>query len=186
MSIRKLTKDDFITSDWSGGTTTQVYIEPENSSVAEQNFDFRISTATCELDESPFTPYNDYNRFITPLDGIMRLVNGEEEVKLNPYDIYAFGGEDPVTSYGKVRDFNLIVNKDKYGSLRRVKFNDEFDFDVGCSTCIIFTMDSGIEFTANGESFVLNKMDAVIIKNENVNIKLKAEDKATVLIATVS
>lgn len=186
MSIKKLTNDDFVTTNWSGGTTTQVYIEPLEATVAEKNFDFRISTATVEVDESVFTQYEDYNRFITPLTGSLKLVKSDETVDLLPFDIYAFGGEEPITSYGKVRDFNLMVKKGKQGSLRRVKFNKSLDFDVQSKTCVMFAIGSKVTIKAGDEVFELENMEAILFKDENITVELSTEDISTLLIATVS
>ncbi len=41
-------------STWSGGTTTELFIYPEVAEYSERNFDFRISTATVEVEESNF------------------------------------------------------------------------------------------------------------------------------------
>ena len=43
MKIRHLTAGDFRTSTWSGGTTTELFLYPENGSYAQREFLFRIS-----------------------------------------------------------------------------------------------------------------------------------------------
>ena len=58
----KLTPADFVTSTWSGGTTTQLAIAPEGAVYAERSFLWRVSSATVELETSDFTPLPDYNR----------------------------------------------------------------------------------------------------------------------------
>ena len=54
MKIEHLTAGNFITSTWAGGTTTQLYLYPENGSYANRDFLFRISSATVDLEESGF------------------------------------------------------------------------------------------------------------------------------------
>ena len=49
MNITILSKSDYITSNWSGGSTTQLFISPATASYAERNFDFRISSAKVEV-----------------------------------------------------------------------------------------------------------------------------------------
>ena len=85
--MREIFENEFITSNWSGGTTSQIFIEPENASVKNKDFDFRISSATCDLDKSEFTPYNGFTRYITPLDGNLKLVNNGNIVNLLPFEI---------------------------------------------------------------------------------------------------
>ena len=55
MDIRHLTPADYRTSCWSGGTTTEIFIWPEDADYAARRFAVRISSATVELEESDFT-----------------------------------------------------------------------------------------------------------------------------------
>jgi environmental stress-induced protein Ves len=40
------------TAKWSGGETTELFISPEGSSYKKRDFDFRLSTATVEVNQS--------------------------------------------------------------------------------------------------------------------------------------
>ena len=62
-----------IVSNWSGGSTTQLYICPENATLQELNFDLRISSAIIEVESSNFTTFSGYKRIIFPLEGILTL-----------------------------------------------------------------------------------------------------------------
>ena len=75
MIIRHLTAGDFRTSTWSGGTTTELYLYPENGSYAARDFLFRISSATVDLPESDFTALPGVERYITPLAGSFTLTH---------------------------------------------------------------------------------------------------------------
>lgn len=57
------------TSNWSGGTTTQLFIYPPEASYAARNFLFRISTATVETETSTFTDLTGFNRILLLLNG---------------------------------------------------------------------------------------------------------------------
>ena len=41
---------------WSGGSTTELFIFPPTGNYRKRNFDFRLSTATVEVDTSDFLP----------------------------------------------------------------------------------------------------------------------------------
>ena len=73
MDWKLLTKADYVTTSWSGGTTTQLAIAPEGAVYADRDFLWRLSSATVELDHSDFTPLPDYNRFLAILDGEIKL-----------------------------------------------------------------------------------------------------------------
>ena len=62
MTLTRLTPEDYITTRWSGGATTELLIRPRGAAYAQRAFLCRISSATVELDESTFTPLPDYER----------------------------------------------------------------------------------------------------------------------------
>ena len=100
---------DFVTTEWSGGTTTELFICPEGASYKERRFEARISTAYVELDESTFTRLDGVKRFLTPLcPGFTLTVNGRTR-ELPFGDILEFSGEDDVKCVGKGRDLNLML-----------------------------------------------------------------------------
>ena len=71
MEWKLLTREDYATTNWSGGTTTQLSIAPEGAVYADRDFLWRLSSATVEDGESEFTPLPDYNRWILLLDGVL-------------------------------------------------------------------------------------------------------------------
>ena len=85
MQILHLTQKDYKTSQWSGGTTTELLIWPEGADYAKREFQVRISSATVELAESDFTPLQGVIRYITPLSGGFTLTHpGEMPVVMAP------------------------------------------------------------------------------------------------------
>lgn len=109
-----LTKEDYITTSWSGGTTTQLAIAPEGAVYADRDFLWRFSSAGVDLEHSDFTPLPDYNRLIATLKGGLDMKVGEgERFSLVPYQVYSFDGGVPVESWGRCTDFNLMLRKGK-------------------------------------------------------------------------
>lgn len=107
-----LTKERYVTTLWSGGTTTQLAIAPEGAVYADRDFLWRLSSAGVELDHSDFTSLPDYNRLISILRGEMKLKIGEgEPFPLEPLQLCAFDGGVPVESWGKCTDYNLMMRK---------------------------------------------------------------------------
>jgi environmental stress-induced protein Ves len=94
---------------WSGGSTTELFIYPDDADLAKRNFEVRVSSATVEAEESVFSSFTGYVRHITPLRGEMRLVHeGHGEITLTPPRTDTFDGEWTTRSYGRCTDFNLI------------------------------------------------------------------------------
>ena len=111
MDIRHVTQKDYRVSQWSGGTTTEVFIWPEGASYAQRAFSLRISSATVELEESDFTALPGVMRYIVPLKGGFTLTHpGEDPVVMAPLDNpYRFSGEIATHCVGRATDFNLML-----------------------------------------------------------------------------
>lgn len=104
--------DDCKLSKWAGGETREYVIYPEDSNVVDRNFDFRISSATVELETSTFTPFNGYDRFLMILDGQLSIHHqGQYSKQLNTFYYDLFSGDWVTTSEGKVIDFNVIYKR---------------------------------------------------------------------------
>jgi environmental stress-induced protein Ves len=96
-------------SSWTGGTTTELLIFPENSSVSEQNFDYRISTAKVLVEKSEFTSFPMHNRKLAILEGKLRIQHNHSDwYTLNAGEQTEFKGEWVTHSEGQVVDFNVI------------------------------------------------------------------------------
>ena len=112
--MKHLSEDDYKVSTWSGGKTTELAIAPEGAVYGDRDFLWRLSSATVDLDESDFTELPDYDRLITPLDGVMTLThNGGEPIELNPGDVDGFDGAWHTHSVGRCTDFNLMLRKEQ-------------------------------------------------------------------------
>lgn len=110
MKIR--TTDHFLISNWAGGKTTQLYISPEDSSLGERNFDWRISSAVVEIEESEFSLFEGYERILIPLKGRLEMEheteNGFINQSVNEFELARFSGNWKTKGKGKLTDFNLI------------------------------------------------------------------------------
>lgn len=120
MKLIHLTPADYITTKWSGGLTTQLGIAPQGALYADRDFLWRLSSATVEDAESTFTALPDYERLISTLEGEIALNhNGGEKLTLRPYEVHRFDGGDDTRSWGRCRDFNLMLRKGRCaGELR--------------------------------------------------------------------
>lgn len=102
------------TTEWSGGRTTELAIFPPESSYANRNFLFRISTATVESESSTFTSLPGYKRLLMILKGELEITHVDQYTKkLNPFDTDTFEGGWQTTAKGVVTDFNIMYAPDK-------------------------------------------------------------------------
>ncbi len=102
-------RDQIKPSIWSGGKTWTYYIAPQNATLQERNFDIRISSASVETEQSTFSDFSGYKRFISVLTEPITLeINGLKEI-VDCNTIVEFSGSDHVISYGKTLDINVFI-----------------------------------------------------------------------------
>lgn len=114
MQIEIILQADCPTTNWAGGSTTQLYIFPAGLGV-EDDFIFRISSATVNSGKCAFSDFSAYNRFLTVLKGDMFIRHGEApENHLYEFAPVFFDGA--VQTYSRsttaIIDFNIIWKKD--------------------------------------------------------------------------
>jgi environmental stress-induced protein Ves len=118
MKTKHIKAKDLQTSLWAGGTTTQLYIYPENSQYKNLDFDFRISTAKVELPSSDFTALPGISRQLMILEGGIIIEHQNHHKKtLNKFDIDTFEGDWQTSSKGTCIDFNLMCSKGNSGKI---------------------------------------------------------------------
>lgn len=182
--IKVIKKEELSTSKWSGGTTTQLYIYPENELYENRNFKFRISSAKVDLEESTFTKLPNIKRKIMILDGKLKLVHeNHHEITLEKFDQDTFYGDWNTKSYGKVIDFNLMLNKNTDGIIEHINLENEITIDYDNNdkyenlTEVFYVVKGKINISINDECELLKNGDVAIIKNrDKLNIKLKNKD----------
>lgn len=108
-------------SKWSGGVTTELMISPFDSTYKNMDFNFRISSASIEVDHSTFTPLPGVHRQIMSLDNELKLINKESSITLKPFEVYEFDGGVKTESEGRVIDFNLMTRNGYKGELKAVE-----------------------------------------------------------------
>jgi len=164
-------KNSARTTSWSGGTTSELYIYPENSFYAERNFSFRISTATVEQDESDFTKLPGFKRHLMLLEGELSLEHENHyAIKLNLLEQDFFSGEWQTKSRGKCSDFNLMTADGYAGSLAITDENAELSLSTDEFSAFYCLNDkaSAQIFIDNNEPITLelNKDDFLIFKHD--------------------
>lgn len=160
--VKLIRKDQFKTSVWSGGTTTQLAIYPKDALYSERNFKWRLSSAKVEEEESVFTLLPGINRIIMILDGKLILEHeGHHSCILKPFEIDSFSGSWKTKSYGKVTDFNLMMSAECEGEL------EEVHLEKGKSK----TIKSGMD-----EKRFLQNTKAIYCINGSIQVKTSDND----------
>lgn len=107
-------QSDYKVNQWSGGITRELFILPHDSSLAERNFNLRISSAVIHLTESTFSDFSNYQRFLLPVEGNITLYIDGHAHQLSNDLPFAFDGSKSVRSENSsgAIDFNVICRKD--------------------------------------------------------------------------
>ncbi len=198
MALIHVTPDQYIVSQWSGGTTTQVAIAPEGAVYADRDFLWRISSASVDLDESDFTALPDYHRWISTLKGGMTLSHeGGEKIVLAPYEIHQFDGGVDTHSWGRCTDFNLMLRKGKcQGVIRSLKLSAGEKADVAFESApseqfpnadlLIFCGEGKAVVTLGDEQIVLEGLHSALVKDAvGASVTVETTENAAFMIAEV-
>ncbi len=167
MEIKILTQKDFSVGRWSGGSTTQLYIYPENGDYGRRDFKVRISSAAVELEESDFTPLPGVTRYITPVTGGFTLTHpGKPPVVMAPYDApYRFDGGAATHCDGRATDFNLML-KGVCGSM------EIGEGEVALAPLVCIYPIGGGEVKVDDKLYKLENNSLIVLKNcQNHRIK---------------
>jgi len=110
--------EDFKTTKWTGGSTTELYIHPPIANYVVGNFNFRISSATVEIEKSNFTtlPLPEVSRQLMVLSGSIKVSHkNHHEIQLNKNEIDSFDGSWETSAIGTCVDFNLMTKGNTKG-----------------------------------------------------------------------
>lgn len=186
------TSKDFNTINWSGGTSTQLFIFPLTADYQLRNFDFRLSTAKVEVEESNFTSLPGVSRKIMILDGEISIKHeGHYTKQLKKFDVDEFEGDWKTSSVGKCIDFNLMTIGNTTGKLKAVSINKTqlIDYPLTCKWrwILIYVLSGKISFAPDANSIVLNQGDLLIIdQNETASMKIQGIENSEFIVAKVS
>lgn len=176
MDLKIVRKNEHITGKWSGGTTTELAIYPPNSLYSNQDFIWRISSATVDSMESDFTVLPLYNRILMVLEGSVELVfDGKDKIQLQKYDQNSFDGGIATKSYGKITDFNLMFKKGAIGSIKTIQLFDNnytehfgkidnSEYESHCFCCYV----GKLSFLINHKIIQLEEGDIVVINRNSL------------------
>lgn len=172
--VYKISADDYQVSAWSGGKTTEICMLPPTSKYRLNDFDYRISSATVEQEQSNFTSLPGYYRIILPLTKSLTLEHSSQRVKLVPYQQHFFDGGEVTKSYGRCTDFNLIFRKNFHGEIIPIRHQQTFELEPG-SDAVCYLLNKGtIKYSSSVETFQkeLLEKETLVVKSINRKTEL--------------
>lgn len=138
------------TSQWSGGSTTELFISPSDGNYSTLDFELRISLAKVKVPKTNFTPLKGVLRKLMVLEGEIILKHENQHSKqLKKFDVDSFNGSWNTTSIGQSTNFNIMSLGDLKSSLFGEKMSPErsakIDFDKKWSNLFIYVIRGCLE-----------------------------------------
>jgi environmental stress-induced protein Ves len=192
MPVKTLLGQNLVTNRWSGGTTTELFIYPPTAVYEQRNFDFRLSTATVEAEESEFTSLPGYARKLMVLAGQTTLHHQDQHTKtLQKFDVDTFDGSWKTTSVGTCTDFNVMTRGRFSANMKALTFltntEEEIFLQRRCHWFFLYQLTGKTTVFADDLRFLMNAGDFGIIENPNQNvIKINAEAVSEVVLVEIS
>ncbi|GGG44233.1 HutD/Ves family protein [Bizionia arctica] len=170
MKISILSQKQFLTSQWSGGSTTQLYILPKNSCYAERNFELRISTAKVEVEKSTFTALPGIHRKLMILEGEMNIAHeGHYSKQLKPFDVDTFSGDWKTTSLGTCTDFNVMTTHQLQIELYHVSMEAISNYKLKpketCKNLFLYATSGKIQLQLMEINYILETGSLLVVEN---------------------
>ncbi|WP_298843848.1 HutD/Ves family protein [Clostridium sp.] len=172
-NIEIIKKQQYKTSKWRGGTTTELCIYPRDSLYVNRNFKWRLSSAKVEVEESIFTSLPGIARIIMVIEGEILLKHeGHYNTVLKRFEQDNFSGEWTTKSFGKVIDFNLMMAQDYNGKLESIFLDKGETKDI----ILYSNVNAPLKFSQITEAFYVVKGDAKIVTGTKKIINLNKGD----------
>lgn len=179
-------QDNYNTSQWMGGKTTELAIYPKTSKYLDRNFIWRLSSATIEVEESDFSKLPDYDRVLMVLEGeVVLSYEGQRVARLKELEQDRFDGGWKTKSFGKITDYNLMVRKGSEGYLDVIdveesnkEYTASFNSAMAFETHALFCKEGYFVVSVGGETQMVKAGELFVMegeKNEAVRYSLMGE-----------
>jgi environmental stress-induced protein Ves len=191
MNIDIYKAEDFKTTKWSGGTTTELFIYPSTSNYESRNFDFRISSATVEIEKSDFTILHGVSRQLMVLKGSIKLFHkNRHEMQLNKREIDCFDGSWETSAIGTCVDFNLMTKGNTEGKISSVYVSSaislNFPLDATCEFIIFYAYEGNMQCHFGSEKRNLNQGELMVIHHpRNEESKLQSPENCVLAVVHI-
>lgn len=184
--------ENFKSSVWKGGTTTELFIFPPTANYQQRNFDFRISTANVEVEKSEFTSLPGISRKLMVLDGGIFINHEKHHSKqLNKFDVDEFEGDWKTTSVGKCTDFNLMAQGDTKGEISAfsIEKNQAANYQVkdDCDWLFMYIFSGKAGMNLGPKKEILNKGDLLVVnKAGKTNLKIMGFEACVLVFSEIT
>lgn len=192
MNIYIYKAEDFKTNKWSGGSTTELYIHPPTANYATGNFNFRISSATVEIEKSDFTILPGISRQLMVLKGSIKVSHKNHyAVQLHKNDIDSFDGNWETSAFGTCVDFNLMTKGNTEGKISPIAVSEDktlnFQLESTCEFIIFYAYEGKLQVDFSSEKRSLKKGELLVIQHPiNEVVKLQSPENCALAVVHIN
>lgn len=187
-----LKSGSFQVKKWVGGTTKELFIFPPEARYPDLNFDFRINTATVEIDESEFSRLPGVSRKLMVLSGATTLIHeNHHSRKLTRFETDSFEGDWKTTSQGQCTDFNLMTTGKTSGQVRGMEVQEGqtilYNFQDETDWGFLFLHSGRVSIRTGSISEILHSGDLMVVPEGEPNpIELTGLDSSLLVFVEIS
>jgi environmental stress-induced protein Ves len=174
LKITILTPQHFQTTQWSGGSTTQLYIFPPTATYTERNFELRLSTAKVEAEESTFTSLPGIDRKLMILEGAITITHQDKYTKhLTPFQVDEFSGDWKTTAIGTCTDFNVMTKGKQQSELYHIAMGSSSSYTLKpkaeCKKLFLYANSGIVQLQLINENYTLKTGNLMVIEDFSVS-----------------
>ena len=152
---------------WTSGTSTELIIFPANGNFLNRDFDFRISTATVEAEETNFSDFSGLTRILMVLKGRLTLIHENRYIKeLATFEQDRFDGAWKTQSRGKVQDFNVMFTENYKAEVNHFSLSENVKREINLDSTLHFYFVFNGKFHLNGQ--LVNSGDLIEIRKNEI------------------
>ncbi len=129
------------TINWNGKKTKQLYMHPRNATLEKEDFAFKIFREDITNDNASFTVYKNHNRYIVPLDNKITLLHNDEQIKLDPQNIFRCNGTSKLSNVDNCQMLNLVTKQGHESSVEIIKKSGKYLVDTHYNNHLLFVSD---------------------------------------------
>ena len=160
--MKLIPSHNYITSPWKNGMgiTTQMAIFPQDASLKELNFNWRISSASIKS-ENEFSQFLGFKRILTVVKGNGLILN---QHTLKQFEVFHFDGSEKINCNlldGPVEDLGIIYNPNKVNAEMKIISKTKLELNSGYH--FLFT---------DNQCFEINSPETIEIKNLSILISI--------------
>lgn len=155
------------TVSWASGTSTELFIFPADGNFQTRDFDYRISTATVEAEETNFSDFSGLTRILLVLNGKLTLIHENRYTKeLETFDQDRFDGAWKTRSKGKVQDFNVMFKENYDAEVNHFSLAENDKREINLDSKLHFYFVFNGKFHLNGQ--LVNAGDLIEIRQNEI------------------